>query len=74
MTTYDEELRALKFVNDYLIPAILDGSHLSIPRVPKELKELARRCYRHYPTNGKIETCWWRMTPLGPDGLLKPPK
>ena len=47
MTTPHERLNAIKHTEDFLIKLL---NPKETPRVPKQVREEASRCLRHYPT------------------------
>jgi hypothetical protein len=49
MTLPDERYRAVMQTQKFLIEI------LNTPRVPKAIKESARRCLRHYPTDWDMQ-------------------
>jgi len=63
MTLPDERYRALAFTEKFLIELI------RTPRVPKEVKEKARGCLRHYPSTYDLD----RLAKNSPDILDKEP-
>jgi hypothetical protein len=49
MTLPDERYRAVVQTKRFLLDI------LTTPRIPKEIKEGARRCLRHYPDEGDLD-------------------
>lgn len=63
MTLPDERYRAIAQTEKFLIEL------LSTPRVPREVKEKARGCLRHFPSSYDLD----RLAESNPDILDKEP-
>lgn len=58
MTVPDERTRALKHTRDFLY-SLLDPKRT--PRVPKEIRQRARSCLKHYPGDLYLEVTQRRL-------------
>lgn len=52
MTLPDERYRAVKYTYQFLCDLV---DHTKTPRVPKAIREQARSCMRHYPSEWDLQ-------------------